>query len=448
MTIDRFDPDGLIPPGGKVLVALSGGKDSVYLLHRLLDLAPARDLTVGAAHMNHLLRGPEADRDEAFVRDLCAALRVPLTVERRDVRACAAQRRAGIEETARTLRYEFLEDVRRREGYDLVATAHHADDQAETMLLNLARGAGSRGLSGIPPRRGRIVRPMLDVTGEEIRAYLSDRGLSYVEDSSNLDDTYSRNRLRRWALPAMRQVNGNMAAHAAAAARSLREDDAFLQELAETFLAVHLHCGALSARALRELPRPIAARALRSVCGPALTRQQTDAVLALCESTERKCLDLPGRRLTVEQGLLYLEPQAPVPVPTVVLTGERGSCTAGRWNISWEMGRMQGEIHNSFNTFLLNREKIQGTVCITQKRDGDRIRLAGRNCTKTLKALFQEHGLTRERRLSLPVLRDDAGVLAVPGFGPDERALAAPGDGVLIVSCTEIKETGGYEHDQ
>jgi len=225
MTIEFIDRHNMLPPGTKVLAALSGGKDSVYLLRRLLDLAPERDLTVQAAHLNHQLRGAESDRDEQFVRDLCASWNVPVHIGTADVPAYAAEHGMGVEEAARALRYAFLESVRQDASCDVIATAHQAEDQTETMLLNLAGGAGARGLAGIPPVRGHIIRPILNISQEEILRDLSARGIAYVEDSSNRDDRFSRNRLRHQALPALASVNPRFAVHAAAAAETLLEDD-------------------------------------------------------------------------------------------------------------------------------------------------------------------------------------------------------------------------------
>lgn len=149
--LQRF---ALLPEGCHVLCALSGGRDSVYLLHRLLEWSGELNLTVSAAHFNHHLRQEESDRDEAFVRQLCRELKVPLYVAGGDVRSYGAQQGLGMEEAARTLRYAFLEETRQQIGADVIATAHHADDLAETMLFQLARGSGTTGLSGIPPRRG------------------------------------------------------------------------------------------------------------------------------------------------------------------------------------------------------------------------------------------------------------------------------------------------------
>lgn len=162
----------MLPPGGLILTAVSGGADSMCLLHALLTLRDQASITVAAAHFNHQLR-PEAEAEAAFVRDWCAAQGVPLYTGQADVAKQAADRGTGIEETARALRYAFLEQTAAEIGADRIATAHQAGDNAETILLHLTRGSGLRGLGGIPPVRGRMIRPLLTVERREIEAYLS-----------------------------------------------------------------------------------------------------------------------------------------------------------------------------------------------------------------------------------------------------------------------------------
>ena len=192
---------GMLPPaGGTVLVAVSGGRDSVCLLHYLARLGTARGFSVAAAHLDHGQR-PTAARDVAFVQSLCRTLDVPCHVGREDVPALARELGVGVEEAGRRARYEFLERTADEIGAARIATAHHAGDQAETVLLHLLRGAGTRGLRGIPPVRGRVVRPLLQTTRAEIEAYLEKNHLGHVEDETNADTTLRRNFLRLELMP-------------------------------------------------------------------------------------------------------------------------------------------------------------------------------------------------------------------------------------------------------
>ena len=256
----RFD---LIPPGSGVLCALSGGADSMYLLCRLLEGRARYGWTVQAAHLNHGLRAT-ARRDEDFVRSWCETWDVPLTVGHGDVSGYAGRESLSIEEAGRVLRYALLEETAAREGLSLIATGHHAGDNAETVLMNLIRGCGLNGLTGIPERRGNIVRPMLQVERREIEGYLTKRSIPHMEDETNADLAYTRNRVRRQLLPLLEELNPRAAAHIASAARRLREDEDELSRQAERLAAQGLDIpegAAVPVRVLREAPRPLALRA-------------------------------------------------------------------------------------------------------------------------------------------------------------------------------------------
>ena len=218
----------MLPAGGTVLCAVSGGADSICMLHLLRALGERDGFQVAAAHFNHRLRGAESDRDEAFVRRQCEQWSIPLTVGAGDVAGQAARLGTGVEETARAMRYRFLQATAEKVGACRIATAHNADDNAETLLLHLVRGTGLQGLTGIPPRRGEIVRPLLNVTREEITAYLAQRGIDYVEDSSNADEGYTRNYLRRQVMPLLRACNPRLSEHMGQTIRYLRQDNDYL----------------------------------------------------------------------------------------------------------------------------------------------------------------------------------------------------------------------------
>ena len=193
----------LFQTGDKVLVALSGGADSVALLRVLLALG----VSCEAAHCNFHLRGEESNRDETFVRTLCQQLQVPLEVIHFDTAAYASGHHVSIEMAARELRYTWFEEVRQRKGCKVIAVAHHRNDSAETILLNLVRGTGIRGLRGIAPMNGAVVRPLLAVDREDIHRYLTFLGQDYMTDSTNLQDEYVRNRIRLNIIPEFQQIN-------------------------------------------------------------------------------------------------------------------------------------------------------------------------------------------------------------------------------------------------
>ncbi len=216
-----------------ILCALSGGADSVCLLHLLRRLAPSLDFRLEAAHFHHGIRGAEADRDRDFVLDLCRELDIPLHLGAGDVPAYARERGMGLEEAGRELRYAFLEETADALPACRIATAHQAEDNAETLLLHLCRGTGLSGLCGIPPVRGRVVRPLLPVAREEILAYLAENRLPHVEDSTNALEEGERNLLRHRVLPVLRELNPGFAEAMLNTTRLLREDEACLRTLAE-----------------------------------------------------------------------------------------------------------------------------------------------------------------------------------------------------------------------
>ena len=423
----------------QVLCACSGGADSIALQHLLRELDGVKPV---CAHFNHCLRGAESDRDEAFVRTVCAEWDVPFIAARGDVAAYAANRHLGIEEAARELRYAFLEETARKSGCAWIATAHTADDNAETVLLNLIRGAGTRGLCGIPPVRGNVLRPLLTAKRAEIEAYLDEHALEHMEDSSNGGDGYARNRLRHGVMPLLRELNGAAVEHICSAAELLREDEEFFEAAAEAFLQRERRAdGAIPVSGLLELPRPAAMRALRKVCGSP-GRGHLEAVYALCrgENGPRGSVDLPGGRAAREYDLLRFgaEGNAPPPVPiarrevrpgeTLLLPeiGQYVRCT----ELIFEGGK---EIYSSFNTFFFQSEKIYGRITVASRAPGDAVRLAGRRCTRPLRKLFSERGLTLEQRIRTPVFSDGAGVIAVPGFGVAERCAPAAGAKALRI---------------
>ncbi|MDE6599421.1 MAG: tRNA lysidine(34) synthetase TilS, partial [Oscillospiraceae bacterium] len=220
-TIEKFN---MLKNGETVCCALSGGADSVALLLSLKNLSPELGITVTAVHVNHLLRGEESDRDENFCRSLCDRLSIPLTVFRRDAAAFSHSLRVSVETGAREMRYEIFSQI----SADKIATAHNLNDNAETVLFRMARGTGLRGLAGIPPVRGKIIRPLLFCTRDEIEVYLNGIGQDFVTDSTNLSDDYARNRIRRRIMPEMASVHEAFPKCITAMTASLAEDEDFL----------------------------------------------------------------------------------------------------------------------------------------------------------------------------------------------------------------------------
>ena len=242
LEIKRYiEKNQLIRPGDGVVVGLSGGPDSVFLLYALHTLQARMGFTLRAVHVHHGIRGAEADRDAAFSAELCAKLAVPFQAVHVDAPSYAAQQGLSLEEAARILRYEALETARQQLTTPAawIAVAHHLDDQAETVLHNLVRGAGLRGLAGMENRRNHVIRPLLSIKREDILKWLEQNKIAYVTDSTNADPHYTRNRIRSTVLPELREINPEASAHIAHSAALLREADAYFHALALQYVDAH-----------------------------------------------------------------------------------------------------------------------------------------------------------------------------------------------------------------
>ena len=305
-----------------MLIGLSGGSDSVALLFLLRELAENGNFALaGLAHVNHRLR-PTADRDEAFCRDLAARVGLRIVVHIEDVKGYARGRNLSIEDAARRIRYDVMEQAAGALGADRIAVGHTQDDQAETFLLKLIRGAGLTGLAGIHPRRGRIIRPLLDVSRADLRSYLAGRGERWIDDESNDDLDNPRNRIRHVVLPELDCAASAATRPAIARAAGLvREDAEWLDELAGrryVELAAETPDGlAIDTAALLAEPPPlrrrILLRALRAAAGgKEVGLDHVEAAMAALGGTAGGA-DIPGARLELRRGKLVLIQQKAAP---------------------------------------------------------------------------------------------------------------------------------------
>ena len=297
--------------GDAVVIALSGGADSVSLLCAINELSEELGISVGACHVNHGLRGEEADSDMRFCMELCDRLGVELKLLKTDVRA-VQRKHESVEETARRVRYEFFAEV--SDGKKL-ATAHNSNDSAETVLLNMMRGTGLKGLCGIPPVRGNIIRPLIYCTRQEVEEYCAARGLSFVTDKTNLCDDYTRNKVRHLILPEMLKINGSYLDTASRMARSLREDSDYLEALADEALEKARTEGGYRAAELAALPKPIYSRAVRRMLMDGGIEPSTLRITMAQEiitAGRGKINPCKNRFVTVKKGLVFVEVQEQV----------------------------------------------------------------------------------------------------------------------------------------
>jgi len=448
----------MVRQGDRVYVALSGGADSVALLHLLCGLRSRLGCSVCALHLNHRLRGAESRRDELFVRRLCRRLQVPLAVGRAPVKKLAQKHGLSVEECARRVRYAFF--YRHAAGENAkIATAHTCSDTVETILINLTRGTGLRGLCGIPPVRGKIVRPLIGCTRGEVERYCARHGLPYVTDSTNLRDDYTRNRIRHHVIPQLKRQNPRFEAQVADMAGMLRADADYLEQCAgEALKSLALAPGKWSRHAFLSLADSLRARVLKQIL-LAHTLPYDRYRLRLLEKTIRQgkgSVQISKNRLlqcdaaafwiTSPQPKRHRRPpmsgktvQLAVPGPGEALEASLFPGKTLRIE-QMEYGIYKKTINNEKNLLkkALDCDRIEKIVNLRHPKPSDSIRPVGRGCTKTMKNLWSEAKVPPETRRILLALSDEKGLLWAEGVGADERA--APGKGTRRVLTIELLE--------
>ena len=432
---------GFQPPAGScAIAAVSGGTDSMCLLDVLHGISREYGWTVCAAHFNHCLRGDEADRDERFVQNYCASAGIPFYSGREDVSRWAAEHRMGVEAAGRELRYRFLEEIREKTGAVFIATAHNADDNTETVLMHLLRGTGTAGLCGIQPQFGRVIRPLLFASRSDIEEYNVSRGISWLDDSTNGDDSLLRNRLRHQVIPVLKDINPSFSDACRRLARLASLDEQALSSLAGDAAGPFSGSGRIPVSAVVSLPDAVALRVIRLMSGRALSFDHTDAVLRLCRSGSG-ALSLPGGQVRIDGGdLVFGDPQAPVLSESELVPDLPVFLPEAGLVVSLSLGVYDGIVNKSFTEYLFKTDEVCGRIVVRPRRPGDRITLRARGCTKSLKKLFNEETVPVWRRGAIPVFSDDVGILAVYPFGPCLRGQPAPGDAVCRILIRESEQ--------
>ncbi|MBC8536614.1 tRNA lysidine(34) synthetase TilS [Feifania hominis] len=403
-----------------VTVGLSGGADSVALLHFLKSRERLYRIEVRAVHVDHGLRGEESARDAAFAGELCGRLGVPFALRRVEVRAEAARTGESTELCARRLRYgafaEFL-----GEGA-AVATAHTASDNAETMLFQLARGSGSRGLAGIPPRRGGYIRPLILCPRAEIETYCAREHLPFVTDSTNADEAYTRNYIRHTLIPGLRSVNPDLEGALGRLADSLREDDDALTEMARAALDEARREDGYDRRRLAALPDALLHRALRLAAEQAdsLTppRRRMEQMAALVRS-RRASGEIDGKKGTVLRAeydtIAFARGGAAQGFAPVELHEGENPLPDGGMLLLRRGG--PANVHDLFNKIWLDCDKIASNLWARSRREGDALCLREGGGTRSVKKWMIDNKIPRGRRERLPVILSDGQVAAVIGIG-------------------------------
>jgi tRNA(Ile)-lysidine synthase len=422
----------MIAPGDLVLVAISGGADSTALLHSLVQLKPTLKHRLRAAHLHHGIRGRAADADGEAAAALARRLRVPFIQHRVDAPAYAKAHHLSLEVAARELRYEWLEAAADRCRANRIATGHTRDDQAETVLLNLLRGAGPRGLAGIPPVRGRIIRPLLAVTHVEAKVCCRANGLAYRLDRSNLDLAFARNRLRRDIMPALQRLQPAVVSHLVRLAEIMRDEDDAFSELAEAILDrlgdVRERRISFSLSDFPALPKAIQRRVLRAAVARLkgntldLDLERTEALLRLALSGRTGAvIELPSG-LQVERKydelVIAAQPGAPqppapgewtLPVPGEILLPEIGL------RITARPSRSRRHPRDPFSA-LLDADKLTPPFTVRTRRRGDRFHAFGLVAPTKLQDFFVNAKVPRAERDRIPLVISAGRIVWVVGY--------------------------------
>ncbi len=451
----------LATPETRVLAAVSGGPDSVALVHLLRELHERGELQLaGLAHLNHQLRDA-ASLDEQFCLELAAGAGVPIEIDREDVAARAARERRSLEDAARAARYEFLERARVRRGAAVVALGHTRDDQAETYLLRLLRGAGVRGLAAMHPQAGVMIRPLLDCRRADLREFLGARGIPFVIDESNADVAIPRNRVRAELLPLLeRRFNPAIVEVLADQAAAARDEWLWLEAAAEQLRAESWDAegATLDATALAAAPRALCRYVLwramtRAAGGRPLGFEHVEAAMALLEpGGEGHGIDAPGHRVERVGATVVLRSRpagatgrsAPVrtnlfsyslSIPGEVLVPEAGRLVSAEL----ENGSRPAEPGVAVR---VRQDAVGCRLAIRNRRAGDRFRPAGLDGHKRLQDFFVDRKVPRAERDQVPIVVDEQDrIVWVGGYALDEAfRVTDPAQGVIIL---RLKVLGG-----
>jgi tRNA(Ile)-lysidine synthase len=466
--LDAVRRHALLRDGDRVLVGLSGGADSVALLFILHELDAAGILRIaGAAHLHHGLRGDAADADEAFCAALAARFAIPFVVERADVAALARAQKRSVEAAGRAARYGFFDRTLAELGADAVAVAHTRDDQAETFLLRLLRGAGTRGLGSIRPRAGRVIRPLLDVDRLELRDYLQSRGETWREDATNRDLGVPRNRVRHELLPYLgSHFSPAVSAVLAREAALARQDEDFLHEqaieLARTIVLTNERSLIrFDADGLARAPRALSSRVVQHTLehtggSRSLSFEHIELVLELAAGSGPKAVNVPGFDVVrsgttiacrpVERGRRAGRERAVNSF--VVSLSIPGEVQLGVSNLAVSAERLVGDVGRPRKWAARGAEVgvaergLEMPLAVRTRRPGDRFRPLGAPGSRKLQDFFVDRKVSREDRDRVPLVVDarDRIVWVVGQSVAEDFRVTDPSRGVILL---KVRHLGG-----
>ena len=430
-----IDINQMISPEDKLVVGLSGGADSVCLLLTLNALKKRlgmKDDSLMAVHINHMLRGNEADCDEEFARKLCEKMSIKFKVYHKDIKAYAKQEKMSEEEAGRKFRYECFDKTLKEYGATKIAVAHNKNDLAETVIFNMLRGSGLNGMSGIQAVRGNIIRPLLDVTRQQIEEYLAGIEQDYRNDSTNGTLDYDRNKIRHSILPAMCDINSRAVEHICQMAEEAKESYTFIhgqamEEYEESVVAdeksrtVTLDIGQLY-KYNPVMQEHVIHEAIGDVAGKKkdITRRHIMAVVSLIYQETGKSVELPyGIKARRCYENLIISNKVEENKDYSIKIEEEGVYKIPGWgnlNISFMDNGAGIEVSKKIYTKMADCGKMKDSLCIRPPRDGDYIVIDSTGRTKKLSRVFIDNKVDREKRGSWPVLACGNEVIWVLGL--------------------------------
>ena len=429
-----------------VVVGLSGGADSVCLLHVLNLLKNDYNLNLIAAHVNHGIRGEEAENDAIFSMNFAESLNVHFSLLKANCVEEAEESGETLEEAGRRIRYEFFDMLCEDETY-AIATAHNSNDNLETVVFNITRGSALSGAKGIPPKRDNIIRPLIFCTREEIEGYCKENNLSFVTDSTNLSDDYTRNRIRHNVLPELQKVNSNVVEAFTRFSESVRIDDDYLDSVAENALEkAKLSECSYNIEAINSLhlsiKRRVILKAIERFSKELPDSKKVNAVLSCISENSKIQLYKNCYCESKENELKFFnndnnkecEKQEPK-----ILECENFSVDFGGYTVKGEyFSKTSQKINDLLLDNLIDCDTINGKLILRTRNEGDKITLFRRGVTKTLKKLFIEDDIPKEKRGFIPVLTDETGVVWVSGFGVNKNnAVKENTKNILSISVSE-----------
>ncbi len=410
--LTHFD---MLKNAGHITVALSGGADSMALLDALLALQKDFNIKkISAAHFNHQIRGDEALRDQAFVEDYCKKIGIDCFVGTANVPIVAKQNNLSLELAARKLRYEFFESL----DTDLIATAHTASDNIETVIFNITRGTALSGLCGIPPIRDKYIRPLILCTRSDIEDYCKQRKINFVTDSTNLCDDYTRNKVRHNVVPVLKSINQSAENAVSRMCASLREDEDFISGIVNENYNNLICDNALSLEGVLKLHPAIAKRIIAKYCANndiEADNFHINSIYGIC---------FTGGKISLPQNKVAIAKDAVLKIGNAKEKTVNDSFSVDIIRCDNTFFEKEKKVHNLLLKNIIDCDKIVGELQLRTRQSGDTIRLKNKNGTKTLKKLFCEYKIPLHERENLPVLCDDCGVVWIHKIGVAERCAA------------------------